>query len=557
MPKAKKQIHTIVIPLKASRRDVQIVGEALNIVGKLRNAALGEMIGRIDAMRNDPAWVKAKRIRDKKNQNKAYSKLKIDYGVTSYDMVKVCHAHWKNSKWMGDRIGGRIATALASEMWQNLEEHIYRRAKRPRFKPSHGRNSVWNNDSKSGLLLRDGYIRWSINTKRKCLDIPLDLQSISGPRRRHLEGRLAEGGLRRVGIKREMVRGQMRLFAMICLEGGPYRSTDYLSEIDRRSKDVIGLDLGPTWLAVVSEGEARELPIATLERIEQDKAMRLKERNLKRADDRSRAANNQHARRKDGRSIKGVKQPHRSKRGQRRQEQLADARRKDKINRQKDRVNAVRQVTTSGIHIALEELSYKSWQRSFYGKRTLITAPGDFTNRLMREAEMLGGSVYLVDPRQARASQTCLCGKHVGKKPLKERTHHCPYCGLEAHRDMISAALVRELRFADKQVWDEGLASASRTKHAAVEAILLSCRTPSSRKAAPGKRGVKQSTESSVAKVLLCEKQTSDPVDKNRKSNIVRSSHVPTCEKPAVQRLGASRQATVKKIESNQPPNSG
>jgi hypothetical protein len=281
--------------------------------------------------------------------------------------------------------------------------------------------------------------------------------------------------------------------------------------------------------------------------------MRLKERNLKRAADRSRAANNKHARRKDGRSIKGVKQPHRSKRGQKRQQWLTDAKRRDRINRQKDRVNAVRQVTTSGIHIALEELNYKAWQRSFYGKRMLITSPGDFTDRLVNEAKLLGGSVVLIDAWKARASQTCLCGKHTGKKPLKERTHSCPYCGLVADRDMVSAALVRELAFADEQVWDEGLAKASRTKHAATEAILSSCRTPSSLKEEVGSLGKtlslpsKQDTESSKAKVLLCEKQTSDPVDKTQFI-----SHVPTCERLEA-KPGASQKATVKQAQDNQP----
>jgi hypothetical protein len=549
----KSEMHTLIIPLEASQRDIHIVSGAMGIVGKLRNAVLGEMLNRVDQMRQDTRWQDAAKIFDQKKKGKAYQELRKDYGITAYDVVGVCHKHWKASRWMENRIGARIAIALAAEILQNLDEYIYGRAKRPRFKPSYERNTVWNSDNKSGLLLRDGHIKWSINTKRKCLGIPLDMHSISVPRRQHLEGRLAEGGLRRVGIKREMIRGEMRLFAIICLEGAPYRSADYLSTIDRSNRDIVGLDLGPTWLAVVAEGEAKEMPIATLERIQQDKAMRLKERNLKRAADRSRKASNLHARRKDSRSIKGVRQPQRSKRGQQRQQWLDGTKRKDRINRQKDRINAVRQVTTSGIHISLEELNYKSWQRSFYGKRTLITAPGDFTVRLQREAEMLGGSVYLVDPRQARASQTCLCGKHVGKKPLKERIHSCPYCGLEAHRDMVSAALVRELRFADKQVWDEGLASASRTKHAAIEAILSSCRTPSSHKTASGKRGVKQSTESSAAKVLLCEKQASDPGLKNRKSSLGRGSHVPTCEKPAAQRLGATRKATVKQTEDNPP----
>ena len=575
-------MHTVVLPLQANDRDIQIVSEALGIVGKLRNAALGEMLDRIDLMRDDPRWSAAAKIQTPKDKRAAYQELKKEYGVHSQDMVRICHSHWKDSKWMGDRIGGRIATALAPELWQNLEEYLYSRADRPKYKPSYERNMVWNNDNHSGLLLRDDNVQWSLKTKRKNLCVPVDLKAWSQPRREWFKARLAAGALRRVGIKREAVRGETRLFAIICLQGAPYRSREYLDSIDFSSKDIVGLDLGPTWLALVAEGEAREAPIATLERLAQEKELRRKERRHQRAADRSRAANNKHARHKDGRSVRGVRQPQRSKRGQQKQQWLADDKRRDRINRQKDRSQAVRQVVTSGIHIALEELNYKAWQKSRYGKRMLITSPGDFVSRLQREAELLGGSVHLVDAYQARASQTCLCGKHVGKKPLEERTHNCPYCGLVADRDMVSAALVRELALADEQVWDEGLAEirlregvppewsriekASRTKHAAIENILSSCRTPSFIETTAGKRGVKQSTESSTAKALLCEKPKSDPEAKLSECVSTRrtepskvksqtSLHVPTCKQsPQQLRAAATRKAAVKQTESNPPP---
>jgi len=560
-------MHTVVLPLKASARDIQIVSEAMSIAGKLRNAAMGEMLDRIDRMKADPHWKEAGKLKEQKAKNQAYRELKKEYKVSQQDMVRVCHAHWKASVWMGDRIGGRIAIGMAPELWQNLEGYIMTRTNRPRFKPSKDCSMVVNNDNASGLLLRDGHIKWSIRTKRKCLDIPVDLQAWSRPRREWLDSRIDSGALRRVGIKREMVRGEVRLYAHICLQGSPYRSQEYLEQINFESTDLIGLDLGPTWLAVVSEGQAQEMSIANLERIEQDKKIRRKERNRKRAADRSRAANNQHARRNNGTSIKGVKQPHRSKRGGKRQQHLADIKRKDRINRQQDRSLAVKQVVTTGIHIALEKLNYSGWQKSLFGKRMLITSPGDFTDRLVGEAEMLGGSVVLIDPWKARASQTCLCGEHTGKKKLSERTHNCPSCGLEAHRDMVSAALVRELGLADEQVWDKGLAEArlqegvppewrlvelaSRTKHAAVEAILSSCRTPLSDQEEAGSLGgdlfssSNQSTERSASTVLLCEKQTSDPGVKSQAS-----LHVPTCERsPQKVRAAASRKAAVKKTK--------
>ena len=538
-------MHVIRIPLEATRRDLQIVSEALGIVGKLRNAALGEMLQRIDAMRSDPRWGEAGDMAKSSQKNTAYRELYKDHRISQQDVVRVCHSHWKASGWMGDRIGGRAAIALAPELWQNLQEHLYGRADRPRFKPARDRSVVWNNDNKSGLLLRNGNIKWSVKTKRKCLDIPLDLSAISGPRREWLEQALEEGGLRRVGIKREVVRGQERLFALICLEGEPYRSAEYLTEA-APGADLVGLDLGPTWLAMVSGYEAQEISIATEERIKADAGMRALERCRKRAADRSRAASNQHARRSNGTSLKGVRQPQRSKQGQKRERLLADAKRRDRINRQQDRSRAVRLVMQQGRHIALEDLDYRSWQKSLFGRRMLITSPGDFISRLQREAELLGGSVTLIDPYKARASQTCLCGAHTGKKKLSERTHACISCGLVAPRDMVSAALVRELALAGEQSWNEELAKASGTKNAASEIIQRPRRTSLSLQTAAGKRGVKQDTESAPASstVLLCEKPKSDPEDKTHSS-----LHVPTCEQSAVM-AGASQKAAVKKTNA-------
>ena len=242
-----------------------------------------------------------------------------------------------------------------------------------------------------------------------------------------------------------------------------------------------------------------------------------------------------------------MRQLQRSKQGQKRERLLADAKRRDRINRQQDRSRAVQSVMLQGKHIALEDLDYRSWQKSLFGRRMLITSPGDFIARLQREAELLGGSVTLIDPYKARASQTCLCGAHTGKKQLSERTHHCPSCGLTAPRDMVSAALVRELALVGQQSWNEELAKASGTKNAAAETIQQPRRTPSILKTAAGSCGVKQDTEKASAEstVLLCEKQKSDPED-----NTYPSSHVPTCEQPAVS-AGASQKAAVKKTKAN------
>lgn len=540
----------MVLPLKANARDLQIVSEALGIVGVLRNAALGELLGRLDDMRSSSGWVEAALLPRGSERTRAFRSLCRDYGLSGHDAVRVCHGHWRDSQWMGDRIGGRIATALGPEVWLEVSEYLYGRSRRPAFKPSSSRSVVWNNDNKSGLLLRGGAVQWRVATDRKCLSMALDMSSVSRPRREWLNQALKDGRLRRVGIKRESVRGRERLFALVCLAGDPYRSEEYLANVDCCTTDLVGLDLGPTWLAMVSRDEAQELPIASEERIADDAKLRARARRRARAAMRSRRNSNTHTRRKNGQSLKGVRQPQRSKNGLRREQLSADDKRRDRINRRQDRSRAVRQVMQQSPHVALENLDYRSWQKSRFGRRMLITAPGDFVSRLAREAELMGGSVSLVDPYKARASQTCLCGAHTGKKGLSERTHRCSACGLRAPRDLVSAALVRELALADQQTWNEELALASGTKNAVAEMIQRPRHTSSFRQTAPGKRGVKQGTERASARstALSCAKPKPDPVDDSQSS-----AHVPTCERPSTSARESRKAAAGKRRPTDEP----
>jgi transposase len=532
--------HVVRIPLRASARDLRIVRENLVMIGKLRNATLGDLLNRIDRMRADPAWADAGGMPRSKEKTLAYRELYKQYDVSQVACANAAHAHWRASGWMNDRIAGRQAIALAPELWQNLQEYVYARAERPRFKPSAERNVVWNSDNTSGLLLRDGRVEWACKTKRKRLSIPLDPKSMSRTRRTWLEQALAEGRLRRVGIKRELVRGEERLFALVCLEGVPYRNKEYLALVED-TDDVVGLDLGPTMLALVSGTEAIEMPIMSPERLRDEERVRKLERRRKRAADRSRQAANPHARRKNGRSIKGVQQPQRSTRGIKREHLLADIKRKDRINRKRHQQELVRRVMHHGTRLGIEDLDYRAWQKSLYGRRMGVTSPGQFTDLLTREAVLLGGSVTRVDPWQARASQTCLCGTWTGKKQLSERAHVCPSCGLVASRDLVAAAVIRELVLANEPVWDEGLALASGTKHQTMRLLASSRRTPSSPNPTPGRRGEKQDTlkasSDAIGTVLSCVNGVSDPVENT--PALAASSRAPMREHPL--RMGTSR----------------
>jgi hypothetical protein len=104
-----------------------------------------------------------------------------------------------------------------------------------------------------------------------------------------------------------------------------------------------------------------------------------------------------------------------------------------------------------GGQVAIEDNSYKTWQRSGYGARMLLTTPGMVKARIARESKILGGSFTPLDQSEHCLSQYCLCGNRA-KKPRGQEWHECQKCGLGItglpaghviHRDLYSAFLAR------------------------------------------------------------------------------------------------------------------
>ena len=91
----------------------------------------------------------------------------------------------------------------------------------------------------------------------------------------------------------------------------------------------------------------------------------------------------------------------------------------------------------------VEKLSYKAFQK-MYGKSIGFRAPGMFVSMLRRKAESAGGEVVDLSAGTLKLSQMCQCGNQQ-KKPLSERWHKCPNCGITAQRDLYSAFLANHV----------------------------------------------------------------------------------------------------------------
>jgi putative transposase len=98
--------------------------------------------------------------------------------------------------------------------------------------------------------------------------------------------------------------------------------------------------------------------------------------------------------------------------------------------------------------IAVEDLNIKGMAGGMLATSVHDAAWSSFIDKLAYKAESAGRILEQVDPRGT--SQHCLCGAYV-PKPLSQRWHQCPECGLSAARDHVSAQLIlwRGLRLQD------------------------------------------------------------------------------------------------------------
>jgi hypothetical protein len=437
--------HVVELPLEVNARQAMILRQRLRVVGMLRNALVQEARERVQAMRADERWAACRRIADKKERGKAYDALWAEFGLTTMGFRKLAHAHWKASKWMPDVIDARTAMATGDEVLVAHKNWVFGHTEMPHFKPSAERAVGFGQVGDRGLCLRRGQLVWNTQCARKELVIPLDLSCWPQKRREHFTSRR----VLRVGIKREIVRGTERFFALVCLEGFPYRDADYLARASDAT-DLLGLDMGPSYAHLVGEQASESALLCAEDVLASRKAEARRERNQKRALDRSRRAANPHAFRKDGRAVKGVRQHKQSKRGARITQRLTETQRTAAIHRREDRADLVKRIALVAHDASTEDHGVKWWQQTFYGKRMGLTAPGMFLDALERELELTGGGkLHRLPTRELAASQHCLCG-HRQKKSLKEQTHRCDRCGLVCDRNLLSAFLLREAQRAGR-----------------------------------------------------------------------------------------------------------
>jgi hypothetical protein len=445
MKKSTTPTFLLELPLRVDRGQAKHLRAHFEAARCLYNALLGEAMKRLRAMRADAAWQEARAIPQahKQERKEAFAQLRQAYGFSEYALHDF--AKEANCAWIADHIDSMMAQTLATRAYHAVNRVCLGKAKKIRFKSKgRGLDSVENKWSKSGLRFvlqppekgNQGWLLWRKDLLLALIDWddPVVCHGLKHPVK---YARLIRRKASSPNAQGADIQGD-RYYVQLILEGLPHRKPKHTV-----GTDVIGLDLGPSTIAIVPrEGEAQLLPLC--EELKPDtRAKRCLQRKL----DRQRRANNTQNYDEKGR-IK--------KRGKRRlvwknskgylatRRRIAHKERELAAHRKSLHGRLVHQIIRRGNDIHTEKLSYKAWQK-LYGKSVGRSAPGLLIDHLRRTVASTGGTLSEFPTRSTKLSQYCHGCRSYVKKPLSQRWHHCA-CGIgPVQRDLYSAWLAAHL----------------------------------------------------------------------------------------------------------------
>src|SRR5215472_9845008 len=447
----RKQTPTFLLelPLGVTAGQAKRMRAHLEAARQLYNAVLSEGQRRLRRMRADPDWQAARAIPrlQKQERKRAFGALRQQHGFSEYALHEA--AKGLNCSWIADHIDAVLAQTLATRAYRALNRVCLGQARRVRFR-SRGRgiSSVENKRNDTGLRFvlqspeegNAGYLLWQEDRLEALIDWD-DPVVIYGLAHRVKYARLIGRQASSSHAAGADATGQ-RYYVQLALSGVPYHKPKHPV-----GQDTVGLDLGPSTIAIVPREGTPRLEVFCAKLTPNAQAIRRLQRQM----DRQRRANNPDHYDAKGQIKKRGKQRLRwkhSKRYQATRRRKATRERKLAAHRKSLHGRLVHEIVAVGNTIITEKISYRAWQKQF-GKSVSLRAPGMFMDLLRRTVASTGGTLVEVPTRSTKLSQFCHgCGQFM-PKPLWQRWHQCP-CGIgPIQRDLYSAFLAAYLDPAD------------------------------------------------------------------------------------------------------------
>src|SRR5260370_27261672 len=258
------------VPLRVSRVQERILLARLEAARQVYNACLGEARQRVRLVRESKAFQRARTLpRDDTARKTLFAQARALHAFSAYAL----HAYVQaiGHAWLGEHLDSLTLQKLASRAYGAANRLLLGTARRVRFTGPHQLDTVEGKTNTSG-------IRWcGDHVECTGLVLPARLDPCDPV--------LAHGlacPVKYVRLVRRKLGERHRFYAQLVCEGRPYRKPQH-----QLGTGIVGLDLGPSTIAVVPEHDALLQPFCP-EVAPDPQALRRLARHL----DRQRRANN-------------------------------------------------------------------------------------------------------------------------------------------------------------------------------------------------------------------------------------------------------------------------
>jgi len=314
MKRAKTPSFLIELPLRLDWSQERHLRAHLEAARCLYNALLSEANKRLRCMRNDPAWAQARAIphANKQERAQAFSALRKKYHFSEYELHE--YAKLARVSWIVDHIESTMAQTLATRAYQAVNRVCVGKAKRVRFRSKgRGIDSVEGKRNDVGMRFvfdpnagDGGFLIWNKEIIPAIIDWrdPVVQHGMRHPIKYVRLVRRKASSPQAQGADKD----SNRYYVQLVLEGHAFVKPKH----EEGGKDTIGLDIGPSTLAIVPRRAKADL-VTFCQELSPNAS---KKRRLQRKMDRQRRANNPDNYDEKGRVKKGRRTWKESKRYQ-------------------------------------------------------------------------------------------------------------------------------------------------------------------------------------------------------------------------------------------------
>src|SRR5215469_748875 len=227
------------VPLRVSPAQERILLARLEAARQVYNACLGEARKRVQLVRESKAFQRARILsRDDQERTPLFRAARAQHGCSDYALQ--AYAQQFGHSWLGEHLDSHVLQKLATRAYGAANRLLVGRAKRVRFKGRAQLDSVEGKTNATGLRWCTDHLEWSGLVVPALLN-PKDLVVIHG----------LSCPVKYVRVVRRKVGLRNRFYAQLVCAGRPYRKAQH-----KLGQGIVGLDLGPSTIAVVAEQEA-------------------------------------------------------------------------------------------------------------------------------------------------------------------------------------------------------------------------------------------------------------------------------------------------------------